>query len=61
MTWQAVAQELLTRHAQGIPGVLRGTREQQFLADILTRGFNALTTAQEQWLRDIAGRCGMSW
>lgn len=59
-SWQAVAQALLERHAQGIPGVLR-SREEAFVADILQRGFPALTGPQEQWLRDIAGRSGMNW
>lgn len=61
VSWQDVAQGLLNRSAQGIPGVFRGSREQQFVSDVLTRGFPTLTPAQEVWLRDIAGRSGMSW
>lgn len=58
--WQAVALAILD-HAKTVPGVLRGAREEQFLRDILARGFRTLTQAQEQWLRDIAGRAGMTW
>lgn len=59
-SWQAVAQALLDRHAQGIPGVLR-SREEAFVSDILQRGFPTLTTAQEDWLRAIAARSAMNW
>lgn len=58
-SWQAVCAELLTRHA-AVPGVLR-SREETFVRDVLARGFPSLTPAQEAWLRDIAGRNGMSW
>lgn len=60
-TWQSVAQALLERDAQGIPGVFRGGREAQFVADVLSRGFPTLTQAQEDWLRSIASRNGMAW
>lgn len=60
-TWQRVCQDLLDRHAQGIPGVFRGAREADFVADMLGRGFPTLTPAQDKWLRDIAGRAGISW
>lgn len=59
-SWQAIAQALLDRHAQGIPGVLR-SREEAFVADILQRGFPSLTQAQEDWLRAIAARSAMTW
>lgn len=60
-SWQYVAWALLARDAQGIPGVFRGSREQTFVADLLTRGWPNLTPAQDNWLRDIAGRSGMTW
>ena len=60
-SWQAVAQALLDSHAQGVPGVFRGTREESFVADILRRGYPNLTGAQEIWLRDIAWRSNMTW
>lgn len=60
-SWQAVAQALLDRDASGVPAVFRGSREQQFVADVLARGFASLTPAQDTWLRDIAGRNGMNW
>lgn len=60
-TWKWVAWELLERGKQGIPGVFRGSREESFVSDVLGRGFASLTTAQDAWLRDIAGRSGMSW
>lgn len=59
LSWQMVAQELLARHA-AVPGVLR-SREEAFVQDVLKRGFATLTTAQEAWLRDIAGRAGLGW
>lgn len=59
-SWQAVCQELLDRDDAGVPGVLR-SRERTFVADVLSRGFPTLTAAQEHWLRDIAGRNGLSW
>ena len=58
-SWQAVAMELLARHAS-VPGVLR-SREEAFVQDILQRGFPNLTQAQEDWLRAIAARSGMLW
>lgn len=60
-TWQWVAQELLDRSDAGIPGVFRGSRESGFVSDILARGFPNLTQAQENWLRSIASRSGLSW
>lgn len=60
-SWQAVCVELLDRDAQGIPGVFRGSREQDFVASLLARGWRTLTAPQEQWLRDIAGRSGLAW
>lgn len=56
--WQHVAWELLE---STVPGIFRGTREREFVSDVLGRGFPRLTSAQETWLRDIAGRAGMSW
>lgn len=56
--WQHVAWELLE---STVPGIFRGAREREFVSDVLGRGFPRLTSAQETWLRDIAGRAGMSW
>jgi len=57
MSWQAVAQEILDQHQN----CLRGSRELDFVSSLLARGWASLTPAQENWLRDIAARAGLSW
>jgi len=55
--WRGVAREILDNYS----GVLRGTKERDFLEGRLRASFRDLTPKQEDWLRDIAGRVGLTW
>jgi len=57
-SWRDAAQSVMDYY----PHVLRGTRESDFLTSRLSnRRWATLTPAQEQWMRDICGRAGLSW
>lgn len=56
-SWQACAQAVLSHY----PNVLRGSKEQDFVSQLLQRGQSALTPKQAIWLQDICARAGVSW
>lgn len=56
-SWQACAQAVLAHY----PNVLRGSKEQDFVSQLLTRGYGQLTPKQAIWLQDICARAGVSW
>lgn len=52
--WRAAARACLQQ-----PERLRGSREKEFLDDILARGFPTLSEKQTAWLEAICQRCGV--
>jgi len=57
-SWRDAAQAVMDHY----PHVLRGTKETDFVTSRLgNRRWATLTPAQEQWMRDICGRAGLSW
>lgn len=56
-SWQACAQAVLAHYQ----GVLRGSKEADFVTQLLQRGYGALTPKQAVWLQDICARAGLSW
>lgn len=55
-TWQEAVVAVTMHHAH----VLKGSKEEKFLEDLLRRHI-PLTPKQELWLRDIAARASISW
>jgi hypothetical protein len=60
--WKVLAEKMLKDHAP----LLRGTKENQFLADQIARALQygngvRISDKQEAWLRDILGRASLTW
>ncbi len=60
--WGALAEQMLAQHADR----LKGDRERAFLTDQMGRGMKygngtRISDKQEQWMRDILGRAGLTW
>lgn len=55
--WQGVAAAILVNHSH----VLKGSKELDFVQGRLAKARFPLSPAQENWLRDIAARAGLTW
>jgi len=60
--WKVLAEKMLKDH----PNLLKGSKENQFLADQIARALQYGSTVrisekQQAWLRDILGRAGLTW